>query len=734
MSHSASTSKTHISRLKSVAGSALTASLRVRKHLWLGPALTTVVVAAVGWWTMRSVETSVKANLASQLQSLLNADVAGLELWLTDQRSETLALGEDEEVRQPAMELASIAEQSDAAQRVADLLTSPALGQLRDHVTPWMEAHRVSGFVLIDRNSLILASDLDIGIGDASIASLFADKLAPIFEGETLLIPPFKSKLIHPDIDGTARVGVPVMYLVTPVRSDDNGQPVAALGLRIRPEEEFTSILSVAHAGQTGETYAFNREGVMITNSRFDEELKENGLLPDEEHVRSLLNIQIRDPGVNLMAGKRAAKRRSEQPLTQMVNRAIQEGPGVDVTGYRDYRGVPVVGAWTWLPDYQIGVATEFNASEAFGPLNSIRTAFGVLTGLLIATTLGLCGLTYYASHLDLKVRQAAIESRQLGQYSLDEKLGEGGMGVVYRAQHQMLHRPTALKLLHAERSDEQALARFEREVQLTSQLTHPNTIAIYDYGHTEEGVFYYVMEYLDGFSLEDLIRKHGPQPEGRVIYILRQLCDSLSEAHQLRMIHRDVKPANIMLTRYGGLHDFVKLLDFGLVKPRDADQNTTLAGSLTGTPLYLSPEAIRHETLDARSDLYAIGAVGYFLLTGTTVFQGRSIVDICNDHVKTTPEKPSARLGRTIDEDLERLILSCLAKNKDDRPASASALEQELESCQSAGSWTRSSARSWWESNIGEGQLPAESAPDRTSPDATIISPPMDDGFLQST
>ncbi|MCG6158482.1 serine/threonine protein kinase [Rubinisphaera margarita] len=733
MSRIASTSRTHVSRLKSVAGSALTASLRVRKHLWLGPALTTIVVAAVGWWTMRSVETSVKANLASQLQSLLNADVAGLELWLTDQRSETMALGEDDRVRQPAIELAAIAEQADASRRTADLLTSEALGQLREHITPWMEAHRVSGFVLINPDSLILASDLDIGIGDASIASLFEDKLVPVFAGETILIPPFKSKLIHPDIDGTARVGVPVMYLVAPVRNDD-GEPIAALGLRIRPEEEFTSILSVAHAGQSGETYAFNREGVMITNSRFDEQLKENGMLPDEEHVRSLLNIQIRDPGVNLMTGKRPAKRRSEQPLTQMVARAIEGDAGVDVNGYRDYRGVPVVGAWTWLPDYQIGMATEFDAAEAFGPLNSIRTAFGVLTGLLIVTTLGLCGLTYYASHLDLKVRQAAIESRQLGQYSLDEKLGEGGMGVVYRAHHQMLHRPTALKLLHAERTDEQALVRFEREVQLTSQLTHPNTIAIYDYGHTAEGVFYYVMEYLNGFSLDSLIQKHGPQAEGRVIYILRQLCDSLSEAHQLGMIHRDVKPANIMLTQYGGLHDFVKLLDFGLVKPRDADQNTTLAGSLTGTPLYLSPEAIRHEPLDARSDLYAVGAVGYFLLTGTTVFEGRSIVDVCNDHVKTTPEKPSARLGRTIDEDLERLILSCLEKQKADRPESAAVLEQELASCQSAGSWTRSSAKTWWQTNIGDGQSPAEASPSRTSPEATIIASPTDEGFLRST
>ena len=455
--------------------------------------------------------------------------------------------------------------------------------------------------------------------------------------------------------------------------------------------------MRVARAGDSGETYAFNRDGVLITNSRFDSDLKRFGLLPDDDATRSLLNIQIRDPGVDMTQGQRPAERRRDQPLTRMAAAAVAGESGVDVTGYRDYRGVPVVGAWTWLPEYGMGIATEVDVAEALRPLYSLRGAFGVLTGLLLLTTIGLAGLAFYASRLELRARRSALEAKRLGQYALDEEIGAGGMGVVYRAHHDMLHRPTAVKLLHVDKTNDQAIARFEREVQLTSQLTHPNTIAIYDYGRTPEGVFYYAMEYLDGISLHDLVERFGPLHESRVNHILRQLCGSLSEAHNLGLIHRDVKPANIMLTKCGGMCDFVKLLDFGLVKSQNADRDVTLAGSLTGTPLYMSPEAIQHEELDARSDLYAVGAVGYFLLTGTPVFDGKSIVDLCKQHLQATPQRPSERLGKPIDEQLQTIILRCLAKRPGESPASAERCEADLLGCQSSSGWTQVDARAWW-------------------------------------
>ena len=257
--------------------------------------------------------------------------------------------------------------------------------------------------------------------------------------------------------------------------------------------------------------------------------------------------------------------------------------------------------------------------------------------------------------------------AKELGQYQLEAKLGEGGMGVVYRGRHRMLRRPTAIKLLHPDKTTDEAIARFEREVQLTCQLNHPNTIAIYDYGRTPEGIFFYAMEFLDGINLEALVNRFGPQPEGRVIHILRQICGSLAEAHEIGLVHRDIKPANIMLGCRGGESDVVKVLDFGLVKAVDAKKESSLtsAGAVIGTPLYMSPESIESpERVDSRSDLYSVAAVGYFLLTGTPPFDGQSVIEICMHHSRTPPERPSERLKRPVSDDLEAVLLKGLAKN----------------------------------------------------------------------
>jgi serine/threonine protein kinase len=264
--------------------------------------------------------------------------------------------------------------------------------------------------------------------------------------------------------------------------------------------------------------------------------------------------------------------------------------------------------------------------------------------------------------------------------------------------------------LIDPDQTSDMAIARFEREVQLTSQLSHPNTIAVYDYGRTHEGVFYYAMELLDGLTLQALVDRFGPQPEGRVIKVLEQICGSLIEAHSAGLIHRDIKPANIMLCEHGGLYDFIKLLDFGLVKAvddREQGKATTNAG-LTGTPLYMPPEAIEQVHLvDRRSDLYAVGAVGYFLLTGTPVFTGRTILEICRQHVDDPVEAPSVRLGRGVSPDLESLLLRCLAKLQSDRPADAGQLLAELAACQIATPWTTADAAQWWARYRGTAPLP---------------------------
>jgi hypothetical protein len=307
--------------------------------------------------------------------------------------------------------------------------------------------------------------------------------------------------------------------------------------------------------------------------------------------------------------------------------------------------------------------------------------------------------LSTLVSYVTFRLRRSIARSRRLGQYTLIEKLGEGGMGIVYRAEHEMLRRPTAIKLLPPARAGEESLKRFEREVQLTARLTSPHTVSVYDFGRTPDGLFYYVMEYLDGIDLERLVRDSGALPPGRAVRILRHVCESLAEAHSIGLIHRDIKPANILLCERGGVPDVAKLVDFGLVKElTSADPRLSTDDVLRGTPQYLAPEAIRNpQSADPRSDLYAVGAVAYYLLTGTPVFSGRSALETIHHHLQTEPEKPATRLGKPLPASLENLVLACLSKDPDGRPESARALLRSLDACDDVEPWDELAAQSWW-------------------------------------
>jgi tRNA A-37 threonylcarbamoyl transferase component Bud32 len=307
-----------------------------------------------------------------------------------------------------------------------------------------------------------------------------------------------------------------------------------------------------------------------------------------------------------------------------------------------------------------------------------------------------------YGTFIINSARREAFTARQFGQYRLLEKLGSGGMGDVYKAEHVLLKRPCAMKLIKPDsEADVMATARFEKEVKTTAKLTHPNTIEIYDYGHTDDGTFYYVMELLPGLSLDELVELSGPLEPARVVYLLRQVCGALAEAHGVGLIHRDIKPANIFVAQRGGVYDIAKLLDFGLVKEKTADAGgDTVAGgaSFSGTPLYMSPEqASSYEEVDGRADLYALGAVAYYLLTGEPPFKGQSVVQLLIAHASGNVEPPST-LNKDVPEDLGRVVLQCLAKRPEDRYSDAASFSKALRACQCAGDWTDERAAAWWE------------------------------------
>lgn len=331
---------------------------------------------------------------------------------------------------------------------------------------------------------------------------------------------------------------------------------------------------------------------------------------------------------------------------------------------------------------------------------------------------------TVAASWVTYGLRRKIRQTERLGQYVLEERLGAGGMGEVYRAKHAMLRRPTAVKLIHPELVGTKALSRFEREVTLTAGLNHPNTVTIFDYGRTLDGIFYYAMELLNGPSLQALVEKEGPVPEARVVHILRQAASALTEAHGVGLIHRDIKPANIILCQKGGIPDVVQVLDFGLVKDLKAntDMGLTNPEIVTGTPQYMAPEAITAPTkVDGRSDLYSLGAVGYYLLTGQHVFSGETMVEVCAHHMHTIPVPPHERLGAPVDRQLEALILKCLAKKPEDRPQSASELEEELDRLAQELPWKKRVARDWWANWEKRRGAPLDRANDHAAPHALM-------------
>ena len=326
-----------------------------------------------------------------------------------------------------------------------------------------------------------------------------------------------------------------------------------------------------------------------------------------------------------------------------------------------------------------------------------------IVLSVLIAT-----GLAYVSARRVYGLSRALSRARKVGAYELTEMLGKGGMGEVWRARHQMLARPAAIKLIRSDRTTgtsasdaEYYLERFQREVQATAGLRSPHTIEIYDYGITPDRSFYYVMELLDGLDLDGLVKTHGVMPPARVIHVLRQMCHSLAEAHDAGLIHRDIKPANVFVCRQGRDVDYVKVLDFGLVKKLAQMQSAhlTQVGTFAGTPAFGSPEAAagKVDELGPASDIYSVGCVAYWLLTGETVFKATGAMEMLASHIRDEPVPPSERCDLDLPPELDDVILRCLAKRPEDRISTADELDSYLEEQQAVYPWTAEEARAWW-------------------------------------
>jgi hypothetical protein len=682
------------------------------KQSWIVALAAAGIVALFGWWGDHRLRQTIEDQLAAKLNATIAANVTALRIWTTNQMRLATALATEPDIRSRAIK--ALDSVSPSAEPDAPPTDIPSAEQFGRYLRPRLNQLGYEVAQLVNTNFTIVASSTRIRVPPGTqVSESHTNKFAELFEtGAPVLITPFKPELLEqrraprgfPGFRGNRnrppppnwrayRGNITLMQVAAPVVQDEIVH--GALALIINPDDEFSRILSVARSGETGETYAFDQAGLLISRSRFDDQLKELGLL-DATNTSSALNLRLRDPGGDLTRGYKSET--NSEVLTRFVSNALSGEDGLSLAPARDYRGVPVIGAWRWLPQLGIGVVTQIDATEAFQPLRVLRGIFIALSGLLIACAAGMFVFSYANFRSQRRLSEAELKLKQLGQYTLEEKIGEGGMGVVYRARHALMRRETAVKLLLPERADAAAMQRFEREVCLTCQLTHPNTIQVYDYGHTPDGIFYYAMEFLRGLNLHQLVERFGPQPEARVVHVLTNVCESLAEAHALGLVHRDIKPSNIFLCERGGVPDCVKVLDFGLVREFGPNGSTDDEKDLVGTPSFMPPEAVKNSAAaEPRSDLYAVGALGYYLLTGKHVFEGDELSKLEKLRSGAPPVPPGTLTNNPISAELERVILRCLAREIGQRPQNARELRNLLLATPHAGEHTLEARAAWW-------------------------------------
>lgn len=625
-------------------------------------ALALVAVLAVGLWSYRSVHRSVLELRAYSLEALLGTQIEALDAWTGELGQDVAQWAADPEVRRQAGTLVALAAQGAQADR---LRRAPARRALLDALL-LDEEHRVDAR-LVDRSGRILAARLPQDSG-RRLAPEALDRIRPVFQNRRVFLHPYDTG----ERASAASSGDALFWVLAPVH-DGRREIIAALGIGYRTDRQFARLFEAGRPGRTGGTFAFGAQGRLLSSPRAG--------LPSPA---AWLHDPAADPPALTALAAAALARRD----------AGERRSGMLLEPYRNHASERVIGAWRWLPEYDMGIAVEMSEAEAYAPLRYLD--IGLVAVLLIV--LALWGALFLPRETLMRLLHGG---RQVGPYRLLDKIGEGAISEVYLARHKLLKRPAAVKLLKPLASSDESIARFRREAELASTLSHPNTVAVYDYGIAGGGLFYYAMEYLEGISFADLVDRYGPVPAARAAFLLRQVCASLAEAHAKGIVHRDIKPQNLMVCETGGRREVVKVLDFGLVKRLDHADTRDLTGSLAvlGTPLYMAPERLRDPgVLDVRSDLYSVGAVAFWLLTGRRLFETRTEHDLTYHVLHVTPPRAAAAAPRPVPAALDELVARCLAKNPEERPASAQAVAAVLDEVLAAHSWTEADIAAWWD------------------------------------
>ena len=664
--------------------------------------ITVTFVVLLGYWTHYTIESILLDKIALDLHIVKDGSVSNLNIWIENHKKDVEKMANDPLIIKFVEEILEINETN--PDQFSAIIQSSALKNLRQRINPFWH-----NFTIGTREGVYLAQR-----GNSSIGQRTSEKghkyLLKVLDGRTIMTHPVfvGSEYTHGSKIDKQKPS-PFLSFLAPVRNKNN-RIIAAIEKSL-DGQEFSKLMKVGFFGKTGETNLFESDGKVISESRYLDKLKMSGLIPnDSTFFTAIGSYYLRDPGGDLLAGFKPDNSSVSWPLTTLgasviahrENSPDEYGEGVILKPYRNHLGRMVIGIWCWLPEYELGVASEIEENEAFEVLRYIE-----LTFFLIFVVLGISVLIniFSTTHFVRMQRKVKL-GQKLGQYTIIKSLGEGGLGQVYLARHAMLKRPTAIKILKSEMISTEMNKRFEMEVQAASHLSHPNTIEIYDYGQTSQGVFYYVMEYIEGPTLRDLVKKEGAVILPRVVHILKKISASLNEAHKEGLVHRDIKPLNIMLCKRGGQYDVVKVLDFGLVKNISDPEMTKLTKPFTfaGTALYTAPERIRNsQDADTRSDIYSLGAVGYYLITGQHIFDSSEEMDILYKVVNEDPRPIPDEIIDNSSPEFIKLIMDCLAKDPADRPQTIAEVQQILSSVSIESEWTSEDARFWWEQYLNQ-------------------------------
>lgn len=675
----------------------------------------TALLSFLGWWLQSEIVYRTKRMYGESLKQTATQKSEGLDLWVSSSKIRYSSWGRIKELQHcvktldglvdPSAPLSNrfeVLSQADEQKKLGAILQALTYGPPSMSDLPWERDSIGVRFSIWGRSGVLVGEwsntqgIRNVGVIPPTDRTPYIQQVEKFKTGYAFIPEPVPESVVR-QVSNMAASRNP--QIVVPIFDPDDSKKVIA-AMVVNDNRFLVEVEAILRSGaNTGSNcYLLREKGTFATDALGLKDLKD---MPEFESVRvdrDLKLFESKDPGGDLTKGYKPTAPISDWSVTKPARYLAQLKEGIDVTGYRDYRGVEVVGAWRWNQSLNIGLVYEIPKTRAFETANFIQSAFRLMWGIPMAIALFLVGLSVRKF-----LARESMTDKVIGAYTLKERIGEGGLGVVYRAEHRILGRVAAIKLLKPSNSHQGAVKRFQREVCMAARLQHPNAVNIYDFGVSNDGLFYCVMEMVDGVNLAQFIAYDPMVPLDRCIWIVRQLASVIHEAHQLGLVHRDIKPQNIMICHHGQFTDMVKVVDFGLAKQliENVSREVTVTRVVMGTPGFIAPERMETPWIaDPRIDIFSFGVVAAYLLTNKVPILGANHQSLRNMLVHG---RFAEHLDEPLFDELLQLISDCIAPDPDERPSSMETVNQRMDQIAIAYPWNEEASENWWTVNDGE-------------------------------